>query len=193
MKLLLRWNFHPTFVATFSPFVADRRATARTTATLSHAASRQKKISPDAPYILGGAHVVKKLVLLHLGHSSRMLFEVLKVCVCMEAKQSHSCPARCNEVIDVDPFPETSPVTAKTGTISSFREDSLLPTNSSYRSSLGPARWPAAFSTTSYFLIWKKTETTALLEENTWARGGQRPSLHPFSMIGFVKPMLLDA
>ena len=43
MKLLLRWNFHPTFVATFSPFVADRRATARTTATLSHAASRQKK------------------------------------------------------------------------------------------------------------------------------------------------------
>ena len=42
MKLLLRWNFHPTFVATFSPFVADRRATARTTATLSHSASRQK-------------------------------------------------------------------------------------------------------------------------------------------------------
>ena len=44
MKLLLRWNFHPTFVATFSPFVADRRATARTTATLSHAASRQKNV-----------------------------------------------------------------------------------------------------------------------------------------------------
>ena len=43
LKLLLRWNFHPTFVATFSPFVADRRATARTTATLSHAASRPKK------------------------------------------------------------------------------------------------------------------------------------------------------
>ena len=35
---------HPMFLWLFHPFVADRRATARTTVTLSHAASSQKKL-----------------------------------------------------------------------------------------------------------------------------------------------------
>ena len=36
-------TIHPMFLRLFHPFVADRRATARTTVTLSHAATSQKK------------------------------------------------------------------------------------------------------------------------------------------------------